>query len=126
MLYVFTVDHELRLTKEGEYRITDLKDLPLVQNVYIRHWEEGLAALGVIDEFTLSIVRSAAWQAGTTFPVLQDKHGEIRQRYSGYGDSSVFFIAPDGTILKVIQGQTSEDAYEAGVKKLLEYRDAHQ
>jgi peroxiredoxin len=103
----------------------DIEDLPKVQEIYTRYWDQGLAVVGVNISNTSDDLDWMLTKAGVNFPVVLDDDFGLSTRYSAWDTPLTLAINMDGVVMMIIPGSSTVEAYDRAVQELFAYSAAH-
>jgi peroxiredoxin len=96
-----------------------LKELPLIQDAYLRAADQGFIVLGVGYQDSRWAIEELAEDAGLTFPIVIDGDNSVGQAYRVIGPPYTFFIDADGIVVDVVSGAMDPDILQRNLDKLL-------
>ena len=95
-------------------------ETPVLRDISDAYRDKGLAVVGVaVQETTVDNVRAYAERYQLHYPIAFDTSADIFGLYKVFALPTQFFIAPDGTILEVVNGPLSQADAEARIKAWL-------
>jgi|tagenome__1003787_1003787.scaffolds.fasta_scaffold20946335_2 peroxiredoxin len=95
-------------------------ETPVLRDMDEAYRDKGLAIVGVaVQETTVDNVKDYAERYGLQYRIAFDTSADIFRLYRVYALPTQFFVAPDGTILEVVNGPLSDQDAEARIKAWL-------
>ncbi|MCM3742291.1 thiol-disulfide oxidoreductase ResA [Oceanobacillus luteolus] len=95
------------------------REMPYMQELYPKYNELGIEIVAVSMDSTELVVDRFIDEYDLTFPVPQDKSGEIRDLYKVRPLPSTFFINPEGEIVEYVKGELSLESLEGYLKNIV-------
>lgn len=103
------------------------REMPLLENVYQRHGDRGLAIVGVALDEPADVVTRFVDSMGITYPIwVDDDNADALDRtldiYNQFGETGLpttLFVGADGAIQKTYVGELSRAFVEQWLRKLL-------
>ncbi|VFM95276.1 MAG: Peroxiredoxin [Candidatus Kentron sp. G] len=95
-------------------------EMKALEPVFRRHRERGLAILAVNVRQGRKTVRAFADKLGVSYHVLLDETGQVARAYGVTGLPTTFLVDREGRLRSRILGESSAEAFERAVSKLLE------
>ncbi|SDI97432.1 thiol-disulfide oxidoreductase ResA [Salimicrobium halophilum] len=80
------------------------EEMPYMEDLYPEYKEKGVEILAVNLDTTDIVVRQFMEEYQLTFPILQDKDGQVMNLYGIKPIPTTFFINPDGTVEEKVIG----------------------
>jgi peroxiredoxin len=100
------------------------KEMPLLENLYQEHADQGLVVLGVnllgSKGETQERALAFAEDNNLTFPILFDVDGEVFRHYRGRGVPNLLFVDRQGVIVANHPGAVGAQDLEALIQQLVE------
>ena len=96
-----------------------LKELPLIQDAYLRAADQGFIVLGVGYQDSRWAIEELAEDAGLTFPIVIDGDNSVGQAYRVIGPPYTFFIDADGIVIDVVSGAMDVEILQRNLDNLL-------
>lgn len=96
-------------------------EMPGMQVVYQRYWEDGLAILAVDSGESAGEVATFGRDLGLTFPLALDSDSKIGRMYQANTIPRSYFIDSNGIIRQVGRGSMMEDQLDRAVANLFTY-----
>jgi cytochrome c biogenesis protein CcmG, thiol:disulfide interchange protein DsbE len=97
------------------------KEVPLLQEVWERHRDEGLVVLGIDARDFRSDARAFVEQYGLTYPIAYDGNGASLGRFGNTGFPETWFMGRDGRLVgEHIIGEFDLEQLEENVQVALE------
>lgn len=96
-----------------------LDEMPALEPVYRQYRDRGLVFLAINVMEEPDIVRAFIRTTGVSYEVLLDPEGEVMRRYGAMGLPATFMVDRQGVIRSRIIGESTPEAFESMIKKLL-------
>ena len=96
------------------------KEMPLLQDTYEKHQDDGLEILTIAVSDKANNVLDFSEQHDLTFPLLIDKKDRVAVQYKIMGIPTSYFINPDGVIESVQVGDLSAPALNRHLEEILD------
>ncbi|RWZ60223.1 thiol-disulfide oxidoreductase ResA [Halobacillus fulvus] len=93
-------------------------EMPYMEQLYPEYKERGVEILAVNLDSTNIVVEKFMQQYGITFPVLQDKRGEVMDLYKIGPIPSTLFISPEGEIVEQVTGELTLSKLEGYLEQI--------
>ncbi len=99
------------------------QELPLLEKLYREYHEKAsLVVLGIDPQEPKDRVVRFTERLGISFPVLLDPKGEATLAYRVFGFPTLFFINPEGQMVDIIFGGSSEAVIRRKLENILWFR----
>ncbi|RDY70138.1 MULTISPECIES: thiol-disulfide oxidoreductase ResA [Halobacillus] len=93
-------------------------EMPYMEELYPEYKEKGVEILAVNLDSTELVVENFVNEYNLTFPILQDKNGEVMDLYNIGPIPSTLFINPEGEIEEQVIGPLTLDKLEGHLQKI--------
>ncbi len=101
-------------------------DMPGIENVYKRYWDQGLAIIAVDLGDDPRLVSRFGSDLDLTFPLMLDRDEGVGNMYQVSSIPRSFYIDPNGIIRRMIIGYVDESEIASTVDVLFQYAVASQ
>jgi peroxiredoxin len=102
----------------GTYCPPCVAEMPLIQQYYDMHREQGLVVLGVNENDPVVTARAFVRQLGLSFPILMDRD-RVRKAYGVTAYPTTFFIDGRGRVVAMKEGEMNEQDLRGALSLLL-------
>ncbi len=97
-------------------------EMPVLQNAYERHKDDGFTIIGVNNMEKLSTVQRFVQSARLSFPIAMDEHGVVQRTFGIMGYPTSIFVGPNGKIYATHSGALRADQLEQYIAQGLAMR----
>jgi thiol-disulfide isomerase/thioredoxin len=95
------------------------EEMPLLQEAYETHAEDGLVIVGVNVRESPEAVKKFLQEVGADFPVMIDEDGTVVDRYIVTSLPLTFFIDRDGNLRTLVVGGMTESVLDERLQTIL-------
>jgi peroxiredoxin len=99
------------------------KEMPAMSEAYPKFKEKGVEMLAISLDSTELVINNFIDDYNFTFPIAHDKNGDVMKAYDVFNIPSTFFINPDGTVERIIEGPLTLSKLETYLNEIVPEND---
>ncbi|MBB6455283.1 peroxiredoxin [Salirhabdus euzebyi] len=94
-------------------------EMPYMEQLYPKFKEKGVEILAVSLDSTTLVIENFMKKNNLTFPIVHDKRGEVMDAYNIVPIPTTYFIHPDGTIARIVEGPLTLSNLESYLNEIV-------
>ncbi|MRG86448.1 thiol-disulfide oxidoreductase ResA [Salinibacillus xinjiangensis] len=95
------------------------EEMPYMQSLYPKYKEKGVEILAVSVDATELVINNWISKNELTFPIVHDQKGAVMDAYDVFNLPSTFFINPDGTVERKVDGALTLDKLDGYLEEIV-------